>query len=88
MIPGHGRVERIVLEGSGAAHPRRDDVLAVGVEPGQAGRVAPARGRVHVRRLEALVVVLDNGIEEAGEHGVGLGIAGVGADAGVRVLQA
>ena len=88
MIAGHRRVERVLLEGASAAHPRRDDVLAAGIEAGQLVGLAEVGGRVYVLGAKALVVVLDYAVEEVGEGRVGLRVAGVDADARVRMLQA
>jgi hypothetical protein len=41
-----------------------------------------------IRLLEALVVVVNYGVEEVSEDGVRFCVRGVDADAGVRVLDA
>ena len=43
--------------------------------------------RVLVGLLEAGMVILDDGVEQVGEEGVGLGVRGVHTDARVQVLN-
>lgn len=84
---GQAGVEGVALHGAAAAHAGGDDELAGGVQVAEDGHVAKVLGRVLVGLLEAAVVVLDDGVEEVGEGGVGLSVRGVDADSRVVVLQ-
>lgn len=85
---GQAGVERVSLHGAAATHASGDHVLVGGINVTEGGNISEVGGRVLVGLLEATMVVLDDGVEQVGEHCVGLGIGGVDAHTGVVVLQA
>lgn len=88
MSLGHRWIQRIPVYRPRATDPRRDDVLFLGIEVAQLGRVAPVERRVHVLGREAAVILLDHGVEQGREHAVRVLVRGVYTDVRVEVLQA
>lgn len=84
---GQARVEGVAFHGAAAAHAGGDHKLAGGVQVAEGLDITPVLGRVLVRVLETGVVVLDDGVEELGKHGVGFRIRSVDSDTRVQVLD-
>lgn len=84
---GQAGVEGVSLQGTAAAHTGGDYELASRVQVAEGLHVTPVLCRVLVGFLEAIVVVLDDGVEQVSEHCVRLCVRGVDSDTGVQVLN-
>lgn len=80
-------VEGVSLHGAAATHAGGDDELASGVQVSEDGHIAKVLGGVLVGLLESTMVVLDDGIEQLGEGGVGLSIGSIDTDSRIVVLK-
>lgn len=80
-------VEGVALHGAAATHAGGYDELASGVQVSEGLNITPVLGGVLVGFLEAIVVVLDDGVEQVGEDYVRLSIRGVDSDTRVQVLN-
>ena len=81
------RVEGVAFHGTSASHASGDHELSLGVHVDELFDVAEVLGRVLVSLLETLVVVLNDGVEQWGEEGVGLGVRSVHTNTRVQVLN-
>lgn len=84
---GQAGVEGVALHGATTAHTGGDNELAGRVQVAEGLDITPVLGRVLVGFLEAIVVILDDGVEQVGEHCVRLSVGGVDSDTRVQVLN-
>lgn len=80
-------VEGVALHGAAAAHAGRHNKLAGGVQVAEGLYITPVLGGVLVGLLEAIVVVLNDGVEQISENCVRLSVRGVDSDTRVQVLN-
>lgn len=80
-------VEGVALHGASAAHTGGDDELASRVQVAEGLDITPVLGGVLVGLLETIMVILDDGVEQVGEHCVRLSVRGVDSDTRVQVLN-